>query len=117
MRREYFFLATTFPEASSKQGHPLARIKVGSDIEGNPYCAFESHELGKRYIEHKNLKKNCYLVPEGDIDKDDPNYDFSNGVLLFETFEQILDVYRKQNDYDFSKLVIPYLHVIHQTET
>jgi len=105
----YYFSASTKSKDKGELG--LTFIKVHKEIDKNPYLAFNSMELGERFLAHMNMDKLCYIVPESELHNHMEELNINNGIILFNSFSQILKAYGDQNNFDFKKLVIPYLHI------
>jgi len=81
-----YFIACHAPDFhGAKVADGLARVTLPRK---SPHLAFTSKELAQYYLDCRNANKLCYTVSEEQL-KDTIWFDFSDGVLLFNSIKEI----------------------------
>ena len=81
-----YFIACHAPDFhGAKVADGLARVTLP---KSSPHLAFSSKELAQYYLDCRNANKLCYIVSEESL-KDIIWFDFSNGVLVFNSIKEI----------------------------
>ena len=79
-------------------------IKVSNrDIEDQPLLGFSSKVLGEAYMRMKSFSEEEYqIVPLNDVLNENNK---SKPILVYENEEQILDVEKNSEEYDYESLI------------
>jgi len=89
-KNELFFVVR-----KSEESGPVSLVRVKTPV-GAPHIAFTNPQLGQAYLTAKKASGTCSLVPESQVTKDMP-FDFSSGLLILDSLEDIAHMLRDPN--------------------
>ena len=81
-----YFIACHAPDfQGAKVADGLARVSLRNK---SPHLAFSTRELAQYYLDSRNATKLCYPIYEDDL-KEVLWFDFSDGIILFDTLKEV----------------------------